>query len=665
MQGRMIGATVLTGLLLAAPAAGSAKLQRFESCPALLGYAHAHASKMVATGWLPPAGGPIAVARPIPGPQGKNAAPQETAGAAPAPATPDFSTTNVQEQGVDEPDIVKTDGKVVYAIANGRLEIVDARADTPRLLGSLALDEGSGHELLLYGNRLLVLQNAWLPGPVPQPDPATKQGASGGIARPIFLSRGVTRLTEVDVSTPSAPKVVRTERFDGSYVTARMDGATARVVLSSPSRVFEPMAAMGLAARGRAVRRSALAPWRPRAFFRDRRRAHTALRPAVACGDVRYPPTFSGVDMLTVLTVDLARGLPVVDSDAVMTDAETVYGSPSKLYVATRRWLSPQAMEQPTPPKATTTIHAFDASNADQTDYRGSGSVPGYLLGQFAMSESNGQLRVASTTEPEWAPDGGASTQSESLVTVLEPRDGALAQVSQLGGLGRGERIYAVRFIDDVGYVVTFKQVDPLFTIDLSDPAKPRVAGELKLAGYSAYLHPVGKGLLLGVGQDAGEDGRTRGTQLSLFDVSNPASPSRVASYALGTPSSSEVEFDHHAFLWWAPTKLAVLPVQAYSDKADGSQGFSGAIGFRVDRSGIGEVGRVSHPAGAQGYVAQIRRSIVLGPKLLTVSDGGLLASPLDTLAGGSFVAFPPPPDPGPQPLGASGSGTSAGAPAG
>ena len=151
---------------------------------------------------------------------------------------------------------------------------------------------------------------------------------------------------------------------------------------------------------------------------------------------------------------------------------------------------------------------------------------------------------------------------SQSYVTVLQPSSGVLAPVGQVSGLGQGEQITSVRFIGDVGYVVTFHQVDPLYTVDLSTPTAPKVVGQLDLAGYSAYLHPVGDGLLLGVGTDVSADNEPSGSQLELFDVSNPAAPKLLAKTLLGSGSSTQVTSDHHAFLYWAPTNLAVLPIQ-------------------------------------------------------------------------------------------------------
>jgi hypothetical protein len=251
---------------------------------------------------------------------------------------------------------------------------------------------------------------------------------------------------------------------------------------------------------------------------------------------------------------------------------------------------------------------------------------------------------VASTADPVWW-QGRQEGSSQSHVTVLR-RDGTtLAPVGRVSGLGQGQRIYSVRFIGDVGYVVTFRQVDPLYTIDLSNPTAPKVLGELELLGYSAYLHPIAPDLLLGVGQDATPEGRTKGVQVSLFGVGDAAHPRLLAQQALGAASSSQVEFDSHAFLYWAPRQLVVLPVQVFDGGAgtSSSPGFTGAVALTVNASGIAETGRVAHDP-ADGVVPTITRSVVIGDQLLTVSDGGVLASALDGFGRVGWVAFPQPP---------------------
>jgi hypothetical protein len=325
-----------------------------------------------------------------------------------------------------------------------------------------------------------------------------------------------------------------------------------------------------------------------------------------------------------------------VDSDALMTDAQTVYGSAKSLYVATQRWVDPNTAPDRLPSTTMTALHRFDASAAGRTDYRASGAVSGYLLNQFSLSEHRGVLRVATTEEPLWA-SGQRARESESFVTVLDQFGERLEPVGRVGGLGRGERIYSVRFLDDVGYVVTFRQVDPLYTLDLERPTAPRVAGEVKLLGYSAYLHPVGADRLLGVGQDASEQGRVQGAQAVLFDVSQPRAPTVLGRLALGGSSSSAVEYDHRAFLLWPPSGLAVLPVQSYGDRE--SDRFAGAVAVGVSRAGLREAGRIAHE-GAPGS-APISRSLVAAGRLFTLSDRGLLASDLASLGPVAWVPFP------------------------
>jgi hypothetical protein len=647
MRVRALTLLTLCAALAALPASASAAqraLRAFSSCPALLDYARSHGVKAVKTGWVPTPmtlAGAEPVSVPPANAKGGEQMPQAAAGQDSAGSTgtaDSFSTTNVQEAGVDEPDVVKTDGQTIYALANGVLHAVDATGETPVLRGTVTLDEGYGHELLLHGDRLLVVQSAWLDTPT-----QARQGRPAiGIAP---MGRVVTRLTEIDVSDPAAMQVLRHERDDGEYVSARMTGDTVRIVLASRAPVMYDVAAASASSeralvgkRLRQVRRASIAAWRPHRFFRDERRPQRArLGPLTKCGQLRHTARFSGLDTITILTVDMDRGLPSVDADAIMSDAQIVYGSPDRLFVATQRWFSPAALERSAAPETTTQIHQFDASEPGRTTYATSGQVKGFLLNQFAMSQHGGVLRVAATETPEWW--GSTDAGEGSAVTTLDL--GTMAQVGRVGGLGKGERIYAVRFLGDTGYVVTFRQVDPLYVVDLADPAHPRVAGELKIAGYSAYLHPIGEDLILGVGQDAGEDGRTTGTQLSLFDVSDPASPTRIAQHAIAGANST-AEYDHHAFLYWPATKLAVIPLSIYDYREDGSAPgqFVGAVGFRVQRTGIEEVGRIAHPQDEYA-LWDVLRATVIGERLFTLSAAGMMASPLATLGTGPFAGFP------------------------
>ncbi len=245
---------------------------------------------------------------------------------------------------------------------------------------------------------------------------------------------------------------------------------------------------------------------------------------------------------------------------------------------------------------------------------------------------------MASTTSPAW---WGPVSDSESLVTVLSQDRGELREIGSVDGLGETEQIYSVRFMGDTAYVVTFRQTDPLYTVDLSDPSDPRVVGELKILGYSAYLHPVGEDLLLGVGQDATETGRIQGTQISLFDVSDLSNPRRIDTITLSEGSNSEVEYDHHAFLYWPDTGLGMIPVQQWWWDDDKEGAFFGAVGFDVEDDDIDEITRISHPGSDDwDHRSHIRRSIVIGNSVYTISGTGIMKSDLDTLAEESWLAF-------------------------
>ena len=368
--------------------------------------------------------------------------------------------------------------------------------------------------------------------------------------------------------------------------------------------------------------------------MRDAETGIVSTGPAVGCAAVSRPTRFAGVGMLTVLTMDVPDGLRVLDSDAVMSDGDLVYASATGLYIATPRWFDPAAAGD-APPRGSTLIHKLDTSDPSRTTYRASGVVSGWLLDQFSMSEQDGRLRVASTEEPDWwsGEDEGAS---ESRVTVLAEAGGRLAREGLVTGLGRGERIQAVRFIGDRGYVVTFRQVHPLFVLDLGDPAHPAVRGELKIPGFSSYLQPVGDDLLVGIGQSATAQGRTTGTQVSLFDVADPAAPRRIAQRDLDS-DWSEAESDHHAVMWWPARRLLVVPVERWSGV--GPAGL-GAVGLDVaPATGITPIARVRHPTAAGEY-DPVRRSLVAGDVLVTVSDGGLQTSDLGTLAPRGWLPF-------------------------
>ena len=613
-------------------------LETFDTCDDLLAYFRTEGAEAVGPYGFDGGGGPIAltdeVATATGGPgagrreSATTAAPAaaeaDTAGGGSGPvAGTDYSGTNVQEEGVDEPDLVKTDGKRLVTIAGGQLRVVDLTGPEPRVAATLRLGSQPylDGQLLLAGDRVLVLRPHFpdvptaspSPEPVPRPGAAEPDTAVGSIAPvpPYGGAPARTAVTAVDIADLAAPEIVEEVVLDGSLVAARMVGGVARLVLrsGSPDLPFlapggsERSVAAATANNRRVIAESTLEDWLPTYSV-----SGAEERRLTDCRDIARPEVFSGVGMLTVVSVDAQDPRPGPGS-TVLGAGEIVYASAEHLYVTSTAWDAQTT---------TTDVHRFDISDPVRTTYLASGRVAGRLLNSFSMSEHAGDLRVATTDD----------AAEESSVTVLRQQDRALGVVGAVGGLGKTERIYAVRFLGDRGYVVTFRQTDPLYVLDLADPAAPKVTGELKIPGYSAYLHPIGDHRLIGVGQDASDQGRVQGTQVSLFDVSDPADPRRLANATL-PQTGSEAEYDHHAFLWWAPSSLAVLPVQ------DHRTGTSEAVGFRVADGEVQERGRVT-----QRDRQAIRRSIVLGDRLLTLSETGLQVNDLETLGERSWTAF-------------------------
>ena len=620
---RIVATVSLMLALVAADTAAAApksRLKSFGSCKDLVGYARDGALRTqggvgVRTQAVPPPAQTIATPPLMP------QRPEGDLGAAPPAAVPvsggtnvggtapDFSATNTQEIDVDEPDVIKTDGRRIFAVTDKTLRVIVPGGG---VTGTLALD-GFDHRLMLRGDRALVIATKGASADVP---------IGVAVAPEVAPATSTTIVTEIDVS--GAPKVMRTMEIPGRFIDARQNGATARLVIDAVAQPIIPAEGESL---DDAVDDTSLGRFLGRTVLKSKLSGKTFRRNLAPCEAVTHPAQFSGLDVLAILTVDLDRGMYSLDRDGVMAGAQVVYGSAGSLYVASRRYVRALELGTDIPDEMRTEIHRFDVSDPSKTVYKATGTVPGFILNNYALSEYNGDLRVASTEDPPWT--SGNVGSSSSRVTVLRQDGAKLVQVGAVGGLGEGERIYAVRFMGERGYVVTFRQVDPLYTLDLSDPAAPKVVGELKVPGYSAYLHPVGENLLLGVGRDGG-------VKASLFDVSNMAAPREVMALGLGNGSTA-VETEPHAFLFWAPKNLVVLPLQTF-DRATAP--FVGAVGLKVSPTALTEVGRVTHHSQARGDDASIDRSLVIGDKLYTLSWLGLSSSNRDNLAQLGFTAF-------------------------
>ena len=557
----------------------TAGLVRFDDCDTLLDHLRAEYSARVGPwgfdqgGWFGPVfrrgDGDLEMAEAAMADDGAPAAAQTVTASAPVEGV-DFSGTNVQEAGVDEADIVKTDGRRIFTLSSGRLVVVDAAGR--RTTGSVTVAEGWGRELFIDGDSLLLI---------------TRSHSESGDGSETVLQR-------IDVS--GAPRIIETLNVQGNYLSARSVGGTARVILRYDPQwnfpfVFpqnESAADVAETANRAAVLNSTLDDWLPHYTLGTADSSTGSLM--VPCDGVHAPSVFSGFGVTTVISVPIGGDFDPSQSTAVMAPGDTVYASTGSLYVATTRWIDSdefggeddwnEDLWRDAWQERRTSLHRFDISG-DAASYESSGEVEGVIRNQFSLSEHDGYLRIVTTVGDPWG------EESESQVRVLSTDGDVLVEVGSVGDIGRGENVQSVRFVGDVGYVVTFRQIDPFYTIDLSDPTDPRILGELKIPGFSSYLHPISDTMVLGVGSDADVDGRITGAKVSLFDVSDLTAPREVAVWT-APDGWNDVGWDHRAFLWWAPEELAVIPVTVWNE-------WSGAVVLRVTDGTITEVGRVDH----------------------------------------------------------------------
>jgi hypothetical protein len=578
-------------------------------------------------------------------------------GVPPGKPSGNSSGTNTQEAGVDEGDMAENDGRYLYVVhqapnfVSARLQIIDTFNGA--IVSSVSLESGS-RQMILDGTKLVIVAGGW--------GDYANRVFGAPIASSYVGANEATTITVYDVADRANPKRLSHAAIEGAALSVRASGGVVRVVAQSPFGAQLPLvqpvrtdeAAMKKATEmnKRVISESTIDDWLPRVAS-GRADSDGKVATSLDCATVGRPDTYAGLGLTWIATINTNEATPVVSgSGGVIAQGGQVYASEKNLFVATTRIqdAGPDPDVAPIRPEAPkTSVHQFALEGA-KARYLASGEVPGVLLNSYAMSEFGDVLRVATT---EVGAEFGSAGQ-QSGVRVLRRSGSQLNVVGSVSGLGRNEQIYAVRFVGAQGYVVTFRRTDPLYVLDLSDPTDPTVAGELKIPGYSSYLHPVGDGRLVGIGQDADLDGRVTGMQLSLFDVSDPTAPKRLANTTLGVYGQSEAEYDPHAFLYWDETRQLVVPSSGYNPQS--GQQVGGATVATVGSNDLTVQGRVDAdaPDGAgDGGAAcpanascvgsgsgQVRRSMVLNGKLVLIGDFGVSINSLDSLSRELWVSF-------------------------
>ncbi len=585
-----------------------------------------------------------------------------------------YTGTNNQVVGVDEADRVKTDGKYVYTVHGNEVLIIKSwPANSTRVVARYKpAKNGRPFQLFINGNKLVVFSRTY-----------SRHTIYHGKARRKAYrpSYAAARASILDISDRTAPKLIANVDLEGSLLQARMIGTDVYMVTNNrlqlpqsfwqevnkyrnhnrprPSRWFPGVTTRGYTKAE--LRRKVTAALRkvnmqkslPSVRFSYGAGHQASQRPLLRCNGLYFPAQGSGMTMVTLSHMSLNGGR--VNASAVMGQGMKVYASANSLYVSANNW-------RWTGGRGGTQIHKFTLNRRQGPPrYAASGVVPGYLLNQFSMDEHKGYLRVATTDQGwrgTWRWRGRRVTGAASNIFVLQQRQGDLATVGSVRGMAPGERIYAARMVGDQGYLVTFRQTDPLFTIDLSNPRAPKVMGELKIPGFSSYIHPIASGQLLTVGQDADERGRVRGAHLQIFDVTDMKNPKRTHHYklTLGYGSSrSAAQWDHHAFTYNSRTKTLALPLTVYRYHKNGGN-FSGVVLVKADpKKGFADIGAVEHSdlaartrcatssycGGPNRYWSvPVTRSIFMDDNLYTLSNYGLKVNKLPKLKTVASVLF-------------------------
>ncbi len=571
------------------------------------------------------------------------------------PAAPaeggDYSGTNVQVAGIDELDTVKTDGSHLYLAGDADVAIVRAVpagdlavvARVPAAAGANASVNVSAARvtgLFVVDQKLIVVASS---GDVYPIDYVGGAPSSPVVGAPVLVAPwggtgGDTLVSVYDVEDPAHPSLLRTYEVSGSAMTGRMIPPFVYLVINQPVVKVNGTYVVPSTCDGSGCE-------------------------AVSPESIRYDPSANEAGSFTNLfAFDVDTGAE--DLLSVVTGyASTVYMSFESLYLTYTKWsegaAGPVLFGAATAPASVwTTIHKVRLAGTAM-EAVAHADVPGTLLNQFSLDEKDGYLRVF-TTVLRWSED---TFSRDNGLYVL---DGALARVGSIEHIAPGENIHSARFLGNRAYLVTFEKTDPLFVIDMSVPTAPKILGELKIPGYSDYLHPIDEDHLLGIGKDTanateGDFSWYQGLKIALFNVSDVAHPMEMSQYIIGDRgTSSDVLSDHKAFLSIPARGLAVIPVDLaiinasqYPDPlppwAYGEVVWQGAYVLSVDLSGgIGLHGRVTHQNGTADpsrgvyldYRYAVHRSLYIGDVLYTISQAMVKANALADLSGLASVVY-------------------------
>ena len=539
----------------------------------------------------------------------------------------DYSKTNVQVDNVDEADIVKTDGNYIYYVTGNKVFIVDSKE--LKIISDIKIREDkkgfNPREIFINNDKLIVLGNFYEYEEVVnrndyEEDMAEVENAKMAVysdtAR--ITSTNLAKAIVYDISNKETPKIIREVGLDGNYMNSRMIGDNVFIISRKAVYYYD------------GIEEEELLPRVQDSITEQKTRS-------IDCTDIAY---FIGTDDKNYM---LIGGFNINNNEEISVEtffgaSEDVYASENNLYLSQtvydNNW------------NANTTIYKFSLTGS-QIVLQAKGEVEGYLNNQFSMDEYEGNLRLATTyTIREGEEEIVGDADGVPITKVPEIKysnrlyvlDKNLKEIGRIDDLAKDEQIYSVRFIGKIGYIVTFKQIDPLFVIDLSDPTNPEVKGELKIPGYSSYLHPYDETHIIGIGYNTKSNGYggvvNDNMKMSMFDVSDVTNPKEMFSIDIGSGYTySEVMYNHKALFYSKDKNLIGFPIETSGNSKKYYYNSSFRI-YKIDlEKGFEEYGKIeANNDDEKKYIDSMKRAIYISDILYVLSDENIVTYNLNTL---------------------------------
>ena len=525
----------------------------------------------------------------------------------------DYSKTNTQVQGVDEADIVKTDGTYIYYLTNEKLTIINTEnASQMKEMSTIKFDETfTPEEIFLNNDKIIVIGKRY-----EYDKTERKIGIDEDYLYPNYMDKTYTSAKLYNVKDKINPTLERTVEVEGDYLTARMIGSNVYIA----SNKYMYYAYICNTYKSTELNEDDFKP-----HYLDTATSNETKSINFDC--IYYIPEFEDTNYLNIVAFNITNNQEA-NVESYLGAGEEIYASKENLYVTKTKY----DYERKNKTSITTEIYKFNLNNANCT-FAKAGDVPGSVLNQFSMDECNGYFRIATTDSTSW--------NSESNTNNLYVLNENLETIGKIEGLAKGERIYSVRFMGNRAYMVTFVETDPLFVIDLSNPTTPTVLGELKIPGYSKYLHPYDETHLIGIGEDTevvnygyGDRVVTNGMKMAMFDVTDPNNPQELYNVKIGEKGTySELLYNHKALLFSKEKNIIAFPISITEN--DYKVTFQGAIVYGISlEKGFELKTKISNSAtDYDRYYSRnrVERIIYIKDTLFTLSNGLIKAVDLNT----------------------------------